>query len=168
MKFVEEKKGVKYWLGEPSDLQELFPFFLQIPRENELLGLLKTDISKTLEVLRDTLNSPEAACLIATVPHEEKENGIIVGAILLRKSTVWWSSTPFFTNVAFFTLPAFRHGHGIQEELVYAAKGFSESLKIPLFIDIFDNTENNNKKTRWFQWKKFKNIGFKVAYLPED
>ena len=105
MKKVLEKKGVTYWLGEPEDLAELFPFFLQIPKENELLSLLKTDVSKTLEVLRDTLSSPSAACLVATVPHESKESGIIVGAIILRKSTVWWSSSEFFTNVALYTLP---------------------------------------------------------------
>lgn len=168
MQKVLEKRGVTYYLGEPQDLKELFPFFLQIPKENELLSLLKTDVSKTLAVMRDTLNSPDAACLIATVPQESKENGIIVGAILLRKSTVWWSSTEFFTNVAFNVLPAYRKGYGIQDELIFAAKNFSDVLGIPLFIDIFDNTGNNLKKTRWFQRKKFKNIGFKVVYLPGD
>lgn len=166
MQPILEKNGVAYYKGGSEDLQELFPFFLQIPRENELVNLLKTDYSKTLATLREVLGDPGSACLVATVPDKEKENGIIVGAILLTKSTVWWSSVSFFTNVAFHILPGYRKGFGIQEELLNACKEFSSTLKIPLLIDIFDTTENNQKRLRWFRWKKFKNIGYKVAYQP--
>lgn len=164
MKKVLEKRGIDYSLGEESDLPELFLFFQQIPKETESSKLLKVDFSKALSVLRSSLTSPDAACLMATLP----ESGIIVGAILLIKSTVWWSSTEYFTNVAFGVLPGYRKGFGIQDELLEASKNFSESLKLPLLVDIFDATGKNFLKAKWFQRKGFKNIGFKVAYVPKE
>lgn len=167
MKTILETKKVTYRLATVNDLFELFPFFLQIPRENDITASLDTDQAKALETLRSALESPDSACLVATVPHPAmKRNGIIVGAILLSKTTVWWSSTVFFTNVAFFVQPAYRKGYGIQRDLLSACKNFTDQTKIPLIVDIFDNTNKNYLKAKYFEQRGFKNIGFKMVYDP--
>lgn len=169
MKTVLETPKVTYRQATVADLGELFPFFLQIPRENQITDSLETDQVKGLETLKVALESPDSACLVATVPHPAKRrNGIIVGAILLSKTTVWWSSTVFFTNVAFYVLPSYRKGFGIQRDLINACKNFTDSTGTPLVVDIFDGTDRTYLKARYFEQRGFKNLGFKMAYLPKD
>jgi N-acetylglutamate synthase-like GNAT family acetyltransferase len=102
-------KGVTYRPAVIKDIPSLAYFLTNITRENELVGLLEHNMVTGSVVLRDLIKENQGVTIIA-----EKDDKI-VGCMILGKSTLWWSPTEFFTNLAFYVDPDYRKNYRYEQ-----------------------------------------------------
>jgi N-acetylglutamate synthase-like GNAT family acetyltransferase len=153
-------KGVTYRPAVIKDIPSLAYFLTNITRENELVGLLEHNMVTGSVVLRDLIKENQGVTIIA-----EKDDKI-VGCMILGKSTLWWSPTEFFTNLAFYVDPDYRKNYRIQDKLIEAAKNLADATKTPLLLQLIDATDKKLKALKYLNHKGFKTIGVDGVYLP--
>ena len=153
-------RDISYRPGELKDVPSLAYFLTNITRENELIGLLEHDMVIGSVVIRDLIKQNQGVTIIA------EKNDKIVGCMILGKSTVWWSPTEFFTNLAFYVDTEYRKGFRIQDKLVEAAKNLADATKTPLLLSLVDATDKKLKALKYLNFKGFKTIGVKGVYVP--
>lgn len=151
--------SINYRVGTPEDVPGLVLFLQNIKKENPLVDKFTYDLGKMADTLRRILNNDQGVILIA------EKNDIIVGTIVLGKTTIWWSNTSFLTDLAFYVNPEYR-SQGIQKKLLSTVKEFADQLKMPILVDVFNASEENMKITRFLGMNGFKNVGFKALYTP--
>jgi len=150
---------IQYRVGTLKDVPGLALFLENITSENPLVSLFEHNLGKCAGVLRRILEQDQGVILLA----EEKD--IIVGAIVLGKTTIWWANKSLLTDLAFYVNPKYRH-LGIQKKLLETVKEFADTLKMPVLIDVFNASEENEKLTRFLSIQGYKNVGFKALYTP--
>ena len=150
-------KGVTYRPGTVKDIAALAYFLTNITKENQLIGLLDHDMATGAGVLKELLEKNQGVTIIA-----EKDDKII-GCLILGKSTVWWSPTQFFTNLAFYVDPEYRKGRHIQDKLIEASKNLSDATGVPLLLQLIDVTDKKLKALKYLNFKGFKTIGVNGA-----
>lgn len=155
-------KTINYRPAVIADIPALAYFLTNITKENELIGLLEHNMVTGSVVLRDLIQQNQGVSIIA-----EKDDKI-VGCLILGKSTVWWSPTEFFTNLAFYVDPDYRKGYRIQDKLVDAAKTLADATKTPVLLSLVDATDKKLKALKYLNFKGFKTIGVKGIYLPSE
>lgn len=155
-----DRSKVKIQRATLEDLDYIIALIKEIPEQIGLSELLKTDVPKGREVIREILES-KGAVLLSTYNHEGIGD-ILVGVMVLGEGNIWFSNTKFFTNVVMYVKPAYRK-LGIQRDFITAAKGFADLLKADLLLD-FLNTENLMKHARFFNIMGFKPIGMQFVY----
>lgn len=151
--------SINYRVGTLNDVPGMVLFLQNIKHENPLVGKFNLDLGKSADVLRRIINNDQGVILIA------EKNDIIVGTIVLGKTTIWWSDSSFLTDLAFYVNPEYRK-EGIQKKLLSTVKDFADQLKMPILIDVFNASEENMKITRFLGMNGFKNVGFKALYSP--
>ena len=154
-------KGIIYRNATKEDTLGLTLFLTNVTHENNIGDILQHDVPLIKETIDQIIEDNRGVVLLAL-----NEDGIIVGAMVLGYTTLWWSNKGFFTNVAFYVTPEYRKGYNIQGKMLEVVKDFSNSTKIPLLIDIFDNSGKSEKQVRYLAMKGFKNLGFKALYTP--
>lgn len=145
-----------------KDVPGLAYFLTNITRENELVGLLEHDMVTGTTVLRDLIKQDRGVTVIA-----EKDDKI-VGCLILGKSTLWWSPTEFFTNLALYVAPEYRKNYRIQDKLIEFGKNVADATKTPLLLQLIDATDKKLKALKYLNYKGFKTIGVNGAYIPPD
>ena len=153
-------KTVSYRPAVLADVPSLAYFLTNITRENELIGLLEHDMATGSVVIANLIKQNQGVTIIA------EKNDKIVGCMILGKSTVWWSPTEFFTNLAFYVDPEYRKGFRIQDKLVEAGKNLADATGVPLLLSLVDATDKKLKTLKYLNFKGFKTIGVKVVYVP--
>lgn len=155
-------KGIKYRPAVKKDIPGLVYFLSNVTNENELGQIIPHDMVLSAEVFKTLMDENEGAILIA-----EKDD-ILVGAIVLGKSKLWWSSKfEFLTNLVTYVAPKYRRHYNIQGALIDFSKDFCESLGMPLYLSIVDTTENLAKKAKYLKFKGFKSLGVNLIYTPK-
>lgn len=155
-------KGLTYRSATIKDVVGLVWFLSQVTEDNSLSDLgINHNVPMSAEIIRKLINDNKGVALIA------EKDGIIKGAIVLGYTTLWWSpDTKYFSNLAFFVDPEFRHGYNIQGKLLELVKEFAKGAEVPVLIDIFDNSGKNERLAKYLSMKGFKNVGFKSLYRP--
>jgi hypothetical protein len=166
-------KGITYRNATKEDTLGLTLFLTNVTNENNIGDILQHDVPLIKETIDQIIEDNRGVVLLALEAREggqrascAGEDGIIVGAMVLGYTELWWSKQGFFTNVAFYVTPEYRKGYNIQGKMLEVVKDFSNSTKIPLLIDIFDNSGKSEKQVRYLAMKGFKNLGFKALYMP--
>lgn len=154
-------KGVTYRPGEIKDIPSLAYFLTNVTKENQLIGLLDHDMATGAGVLKDLFEQNQGVTIIA-----EKDDKI-VGCLILGKSTVWWSPTVFFTNLAFYVDPEYRKGLHIQDKLIEASINLSDATKVPVLLQLIDATDKKLRALKYLNLKGFKTIGVNGVYIPK-
>ena len=156
-------KDITYRPATEKDVVGLSLFLTAITEENALASILQHDLPTIVNTIKSMLKDNQGAVLLAI-----DKNDIIVGAIVLGYTTLWWSTQGFFTNLAYYVTPEYRKGYGIQGKLLELTKDFADGTGIPVLLDIFDNTDRHEKVVRYLSFKGYKNIGFKALYTPRE
>lgn len=85
------------------------------------------------------------------------QDGRVVGALVLREETWWWSRQRFVTDRVFFVSPRARASR-IATDMVRLAKGIAASVQAPLVMGVM-NGEDADRKDRWFTRNGFRRLG---------
>lgn len=163
MSTFRDKSKVTIRRATIEDLDSIVALIKEIPEEINLKEVMKTDVQKGKEILREILESKGAA-LVSTY-FQEGFGPIIVGTMVLGEGNIWFSDKKFFTNVVLYVKPAYRH-LGIQRDFLVTAQEFANNLKCDLLID-FLNTTNLEVHSRFFRFLGFKPIGMQFIYRGE-
>jgi GNAT superfamily N-acetyltransferase len=153
------KESIEYRAGTLEDVPGVALFLENIIQENPLVKLFEHDLAKCAKVLRNVIQDNRGVIIVAV------KDDIILGTIILGKTTIWWASKDLFTDLAFYVNPQYRH-LGIQKKLLEVVKEFADNVGIPVLIDVFNDSEENDKLVRFLSIQGFKNVGFKALYTP--
>lgn len=158
---MREYKGILYRPAIKKDIPGLVYFLSNITDENKLSPLIPHDMVLSAEVFKNLMDENEGAILLAL------KDDILVGAIVLGKSKLWWSSKfEFMTDLVIYVAPEYRKKYNIQGALIDFSKDFCDSLGLPLFISLFDPTKNLQKRAKYLNYKGFKTLGINLIYVP--
>lgn len=158
---MREYKGIIYRPATLKDIPSLVFFLSNVTQENELSEIIPHDIVLSAQVLKDLIIENEGAILVAL------KGDILVGAIVLGKSKLWWSSKfEFITNLAIYVDPKFRRKFNIQGALIDFSKDFVSSLGLPLYLSLVDGTSKKDKIAKYLNIKGFKTIGINTIFVP--
>ena len=89
-------KDITYRPATEKDVVGLSLFLTAITEENALASILQHDLPTIVNTIKSMLKDNQGAVLLAI-----DKNDIIVGAIVLGYTTLWWSTQGFFTNLAY-------------------------------------------------------------------
>lgn len=160
---MREYKGIIYRPATIKDIPGLVYFLSNITDENHLHPLIPHDIALSAEVFKNLMLENEGAILVAL------KDDILVGAIVLGKSKLWWSSKfEFLTDLVMYVAPKYRRKFNIQGALLEFSKDFANELGMPLYFSLVDPTENLQKRAKYLNIKGFKTIGMNLLYVPKE
>jgi hypothetical protein len=153
-------KGISYRTGTQEDVPGILLFINGFRLENRLIDQFGYDMGKSAEILRRLMKNDRGVVLLAL------DVDIIVGIIILGRTTLWWAHKELFSDLIYYVNPAYRKGYEIQSQLLDFTKDFATQTKIPVILDVFSDSEDHDLKERYLRMKGFKNTGFKVMFTP--
>lgn len=160
---MREYKGITYRPATKKDIPSLVYFFSNITVENELASFIEHDIVLSAETFKNLMDENEGAILVAL------KDDILVGAIVLGKSKLWWSSKfEFITNLVIYVAPEYRKKFNVQGALIDFSKDFCDSLGLPLFLSLIDASKDLQKRAKYLNYKGFKTVGANLLYVPSS